>query len=118
MAICLEQGADLHMAQLMPLPSLASVKSRLVFTFLVSADPVSHGQRAIKWVYVVVVVAVFIVVLVVIITMGENLSQLVASDFLSAAVSKENFWKYDLCRFCISCAIPFATCVKALKQTK
>ena len=29
MVICLEQGADLHMDQLMPLP-LASVKSRLV----------------------------------------------------------------------------------------
>jgi len=29
--VCLEQGADLHMAQLMPL-SLASVKSRLVLT--------------------------------------------------------------------------------------
>jgi len=28
--ICLEQGADLHMAQLMPLP-LASVKSRLLY---------------------------------------------------------------------------------------
>jgi len=30
--ICLERGADLHMAQLMPLPltPLASVKSRLV----------------------------------------------------------------------------------------
>jgi len=32
MVICLEQGADLHMAQLMPLP-LASVKSRLVLPF-------------------------------------------------------------------------------------
>ena len=32
MVICLEQGADLHMAQLMPL-SLASVKSRLVLPF-------------------------------------------------------------------------------------
>jgi len=33
--ICLEQGADLHMAQLMPLPtlSLASVKSKLVLPF-------------------------------------------------------------------------------------
>jgi len=33
--ICLEQGADLHMAQLMPPPllSLASVKSRLVLPF-------------------------------------------------------------------------------------
>jgi len=35
MVICLERGADLHMAQLMPLPlmSLASVKSGLVLPF-------------------------------------------------------------------------------------
>ena len=38
MVICLEQGADLHMAQRMPLPplcslTLASVKSRLVLPF-------------------------------------------------------------------------------------
>ena len=38
MVICLEKGADLHMAQLMPLPllcslTLASVKSRLVLPF-------------------------------------------------------------------------------------
>ena len=35
MVICLEQGADLHMAQLMPVHSLslASVKSRLVLPF-------------------------------------------------------------------------------------
>ena len=37
MVICLEQGADLHMAQLMPLPLtvslIASVKSRFVLTF-------------------------------------------------------------------------------------
>ena len=32
MVICLELGADLHMAQLMPL-TLASVKSRLVLPF-------------------------------------------------------------------------------------
>jgi len=32
--ICLERGADLHTAQLMPLPlSLASVKSRLILPF-------------------------------------------------------------------------------------
>jgi len=31
-AVCLELGADLHMAQLMPL-SLASAKSRLVLPF-------------------------------------------------------------------------------------
>jgi len=34
LVICLERGADLHMAQLMPLPlSLAPVKSRLVLPF-------------------------------------------------------------------------------------
>jgi len=34
MVICLERDADLHMAQLMPLPlSLAAVKSRLVLPF-------------------------------------------------------------------------------------
>jgi len=42
--ICLERGADLHMAQLMPL-SLASVKSRLVLP----ADSGSPRQRAVKW---------------------------------------------------------------------
>jgi len=47
MVICLERDADLHMAQLMPLP-LASVKSRLIFTFLVPAHPGSPGQRAVK----------------------------------------------------------------------
>jgi len=52
--ICLERGADLHMAQLMPLPlsSFASVKSRLGVTFLVPAYPDSPGQRAVKRVYV------------------------------------------------------------------
>ena len=34
MVICLERGADLHMAQLMPLPlTVCSVKSRLVLPF-------------------------------------------------------------------------------------
>ena len=33
MIICLEQGADLHMAQLMATATLASVKSRLVLPF-------------------------------------------------------------------------------------
>jgi len=50
MVICLVQGADLHMAQLMPLPLtvLASVKSRLVPAHLGSA-----GQRAVERVYCV-----------------------------------------------------------------
>jgi len=48
--ICLQQGADLHTAQLMSLPLTVSCfsKSRLVFTFLVPAHPGSPGQRVVK----------------------------------------------------------------------
>ena len=50
MVICLERGADLHMAQLMPLPLTVSCfsKIRIGFTFLVPAHLGSPGQRAIK----------------------------------------------------------------------
>ena len=50
MVICLEQGADLHMAQLMPLPLIVSCFSKIQigFTFLVLAHPGSPGQRAVK----------------------------------------------------------------------
>jgi len=50
MVICLERGADLHMARLMPLPLTTSCFSKIQigFTFLVLADPVSPGQRAVK----------------------------------------------------------------------
>ena len=52
--ICLERGADLHMAQLMTLPLTVSCfsKIQLGFTFLVPAHPGSPGQRAIKQVCV------------------------------------------------------------------
>ena len=48
--ICLERGADLHMAQLMPLLLTVSCFSKIQigFTFLVPAHPGSPGQRAIK----------------------------------------------------------------------
>ena len=54
--ICLEQGADLHMAQLMPLPLTVSCfsKIQIVFTFLVPAHLGSPGQRAVRRVYYVV----------------------------------------------------------------
>ena len=54
--ICLERGADLHMAQLMPLPLTVSCfsKIRIGFTFLVPAHPGSPGQRAVKRVCVCV----------------------------------------------------------------
>jgi len=52
MVICLERGADLHMAQLMPLPLTVSCLSKIEigFTFLVQAHPGSPGKRAVKWV--------------------------------------------------------------------
>ena len=56
MVIVLERGADLHMAQLMPLPLTVSCfsKSQIGFTFLIPAHPGSPGQRAIKCVCVCV----------------------------------------------------------------
>jgi len=50
MVICLDRGADLHMAQLMPLPLTVSCFSKIQtgFTFLVPAHLGSPGQRAIK----------------------------------------------------------------------
>ena len=74
MVICLERGADLHIAQLMPLPLTISCSSKIQIGFYVSgtgsrvcvcvracvracvvpADLGSPGKRAIKWVYVFV----------------------------------------------------------------
>ena len=47
MVICLERGADLHMAQLMPLPLTVSCSNKIQigFTFLVLAHLGSPGQR-------------------------------------------------------------------------
>jgi len=56
--VCLERGADLHMAQLMPLPLTVSgfCKIQIGFTFLVPALPGSPGKRAVKRVCVCVCV--------------------------------------------------------------
>jgi len=53
-AICLERGAGLHMAQLMPLPLTISCSSKILigFTFLVPAHLGSPGKTAVKWVCV------------------------------------------------------------------
>jgi len=50
MVICLERDADLHMAQLMPLPLTASCSSKIQigFTFLVPAHLGSPGLRAVN----------------------------------------------------------------------
>jgi len=56
MVICLEQGADLHMVQLMPLPLTVSCFSEIQIgvTFLVPAHLGSPGKEADKCVVVVV----------------------------------------------------------------
>jgi len=56
MVICLERGADLHMAQLMPLLLNVSCFSKIQigFTFLVPAHPGSPGKKAVKRVCVCV----------------------------------------------------------------
>ena len=50
MVIYLERGADLHMAQLMPLPLTVCCFSKIQigFTFLVPAHLGSPGKRAVK----------------------------------------------------------------------
>jgi len=52
LVICLGLGADLHMAQLMPLPLIVFCFSKIQtgFTFLAPAHLGSPGQRAVKWV--------------------------------------------------------------------
>ena len=54
MVICLEPSADLHMAQLMPLPLTVSYFSKIQigFTFLILAYPRVPGKRAVKQVCV------------------------------------------------------------------
>jgi len=49
--VCLERGADLHTAQLMPLPLSVSCYSNIQigFTFLVPAYPGCPGKEAVKW---------------------------------------------------------------------
>ena len=61
MVICLERGADLHMAQLMPLPLTISCSSKIQigFTCLVLAHLGSPGQRAFKRVCVCVITSIY-----------------------------------------------------------
>ena len=62
MVISLEQGADLHMAQLMPLPLTVSCFSKIQigFTLLVPAHPGSPGPNHCYW---CVCVCVFVICL-------------------------------------------------------
>ena len=60
MVICLERDADLHIAQMMPLPLTVSCSSKIQigFTFLVLAHPGRPRQRAVKRLCVCVCVCV------------------------------------------------------------
>ena len=60
MVICLKRGADLHVAQPIPLPLTVSCFSKIQigFTFLVAAHPGSPGKGAVKRVCVCVCVCV------------------------------------------------------------
>jgi len=62
--ICLEQSADLHVAQLMPLPlfSLATVKSRLVSPFryrLTRVVPEKGPLNGCVCVFIIIVIFVY-----------------------------------------------------------
>jgi len=61
--ICRERDADLHMAQLMPLPLTVSCISKIQigFTFLVPAHPGSPGQRPLNGCACVIYLADFVV---------------------------------------------------------
>jgi len=61
--VCLEQGTDLHIVHLMPLPLSNScfTKIQIGFTFLVPAHLGSPGKRAVKRVCVCVCVCVLVV---------------------------------------------------------
>jgi len=61
MVICLERGADLCIAQLMPLLLTVSCFSEIQigFIFLVPAHPGSPGKRAVKQVCVYVCVRMY-----------------------------------------------------------
>jgi len=63
MVICLELGADLHMAQLMPLPLTVFCFSKIQigFAFLVPAHLGSPGKRAVKRVCVCTYVLTIII---------------------------------------------------------
>ena len=65
MVVCLGRGADLHMAQLMPLPLTFSCFSKIQigFAFLIPAHLGSPGQRAVKRVCNVVPIYILVLIL-------------------------------------------------------
>jgi len=87
MVVCLEQGADLHTAQLMPLPLTVTCSSKIQvgFTFLVLAYPCSPGKRAVKRMCVCVLLA-----LLMLLTAVGNFAEFVDGTIGSMAQALEN----------------------------
>ena len=108
MVICLELGAYLHMAQLVPLPLTVSCFSKIQigFTFLVSAHPGSPGQRAIKRMYVCILVIKIpqIVVVVTAVIFTVNVSYDLSYPYLSVLSSAEYDVLYRWGYFLMVCA--------------
>ena len=85
MIICLELGADLHMAQLMSLPLTVSCFSKIHigFAFLVLAHPGIPGKRAAKRVCVCVCVCLF--------CFDCHNSNILISDLISSSAATSGF---------------------------
>ena len=85
--ICLERGADLHMAQLMPLPLTVSCFSKIQigFTFLVPAYPGSPGKRVVKRMCVCVCLCVCVCVCMCVCASGSYMNFAVVNVSLIAS---------------------------------
>ena len=112
MVICLERDADLHVAQLMPLPLTVScfTKIQIGFTFLVPAHPGSPGKRTVKRVCVC--------------KRGVCVWQTVAFrvftnfDILLSVISGSRNPKYDLDSFITSLFIGLSSFIKKRMTAK
>ena len=89
MVICLERGADLHIAQVMPLPLTVSCFSKIQigFTFLVPAYLGSPGIKAVKRVCVCVCYSAFIWD-----TPGENLGAPLGRSWMPLTATEGVAW--------------------------
>ena len=63
MVICLERGADLHMAQLMPLPLTVSCFSKIqfVFTLWYLFTRVVPDKGAVKWMLLLLLLLLYMI---------------------------------------------------------
>ena len=130
MVVCLERGADLYTAQLMPLPLTVSCSSKIQigFTFLVLAHLGSPGKMAVKRVCVCVCritdVECYLYLFICLLTQGSSASTLSPSpmalhrlwsswsvrwrthgmdSFCTSFVPMPQVWRRRQCSCCILC---------------